>query len=220
MALLQIGSLIEGLHGKSGNSVFVRTSGGISVRDHVIPHDPKSPLQLAARRRLSLCADAWHQLSPEQGQAWRAYAAKLSSRLPGGQTGKIVRAQNIFNALACKVLQVNPEATIPLDPPSRPFGGDGVEVTVSAQEGQITFTANTANRNGVVTELLLQPLRSGASNPQAKAYRSQAFVAFSSDHLSEVVTLDAGWYACAYRLVNAATGQSTAMEFVKAVRVE
>lgn len=218
MALLKTGAMLEGLHGKAGNAVYVRTASGVSVRDYVIPRDPKSPLQRAARQRIARCAEAWHQLTPQQGQRWREYALRLGKREPGSQTVVAPRAQNVFNALACRLQQLDPNAVIPLEPPASIYFGESVAINVTASAGEITFEASAPNTANVVTDLLIQRLTGGASTPQLKEYRHQTFVSFSSGHLSETLSVEPGWYACAFRFVNTETGQDTGLTIAGIVK--
>ncbi len=91
-----------------------------------------------------------------------------------------------------------------LDSPFRdPFVPDAPEGTGA------TFTADRANSAGVVTELLLQPLATGARRAYRDKYRAQGFVAFAPGSLSATVPALPGWHACGVRFVNAATGQAT-----------
>lgn len=102
------------------------------------------------------------------------------------------------------------QAAIPSLPPSEAFLGDSVEVSIAAVAGGVEFTASTANGDGVVTELLLQPLASRHRRTYLRQYRSQRFVAFSAGE-TVLVPCSPGWVACAIRFVRAATGQETAL---------
>ena len=84
-------------------------------------------------------------------------------------------------------------------------------MTCTAGTGQVTFTASGANYTGVTTELLLQPLKGKNRVPTAKAYRTKMFKAFATGSLTQAVTVPAGYYAAAYRFVNSATGQMSAL---------
>lgn len=219
MANLKLGAFAEQLRGRSGNSVFVRTLEGISVRDYTIPKDPRSPLQLAARSRMAEASRLWNTLNPVQARAWRDYSLTLGQREPG--TGRILapRAQNVFVGLPCKLLHANPQASVPLAPPPFAFFGDAICVDFGTESGQVVFTASGANHLDVVTELLVQPLRNGASQPQLKAYRTQAFVSFTIESLSASFAVSPGWYAAAYRFIKVQTGQESQLAALEPVLV-
>jgi len=72
---------------------------------------------------------------------------------------------------------------------------------------------------GLFTELLLQPLpcRTRGTNP--RNWRSAAYVSFAPGELEHELPVKKGWYAVAYRCVNAATGQETEMAALGKVQV-
>lgn len=209
MALVKLSLIDGGLHGKVGNAVFVRTPFGVSVRDYIIPTDPQTPAQLESRQRMRLAAEAWRSLSVAQIEAWNAFAYATAAREPGDGRPIGPSGQRLFVKLAIKVLQVSPMASIPLDPPSAPFGGDAVTVTASGGPAQVTFAASGSNAPGVVTELLMQPLRTAVSRAYPERFRSQGFTPFDAGDV-DVYAIGPGWYATAYRFVVVATGQTTA----------
>ncbi|HZH97622.1 MAG TPA: hypothetical protein VEX38_01510, partial [Fimbriimonadaceae bacterium] len=257
MSTLKLGAFTKDLKGRSGNTVFSRGPGGVIVKDYIIPDDPKTPLQVAARARMRRVAELWSSLSPDQAQIWRDYALTQGVRRPGTGEIRAPKAQNVFVKLGVRILHVNPQAEIPLTPPTVRFFGDSVAVSA---EGEVTrssvvggrcfsgklgdhseaaihqstdspttdspttdspttdsptadsfspglfFTATGPNREGVVTELLTQRLASGACRPYLEKYRSAAFVHFPAEEPSHFIAAEPGWYACAYRFIDAATG--------------
>lgn len=208
MATLSLGAFTQWLRGKSGNTVFFRTREGVGVRDYTLPTQPNTPAQVDARERLRVATLAWSLLSPEQAAAWREYAQSLGTREPGGGAVRVPRSQTVFIGLAAKFLQVNPGSSPPVTPPASVFLGDAIGLSVEAVEGGgVRFTASGPNQGGVVTELLLQRLRNGASLARPSAFRTQGFVAFEEGSLSVVVPASPGWVACGYRFVRASTGQ-------------
>lgn len=218
MSRIKLGALAEAISGKSGNTVFYRLNDELHVKDYAIPTDPRTPGQLAARDRLARAADAWRSLSWEEAQAWRDYAQSLAVRQTGTTKVQTPRAQTLFCRLAIKFLQANAGADPPRTPPGSPFLGDGLAVTMAAESG-IRFDASAPNSPGVVTELLVQPMRSAASMPVLRAYRSRAFAAFAPGSMSYTVDAERGLYACGYRFVRAATGQATEIAFAGLVAV-
>lgn len=79
------------------------------------------------------------------------------------------------------------------------------------KEGVLTFSASGPTGTDTVVELLIQPLLNGKRSP-TQFYKSAAFVTFDAAHLTRAVSLQAGWYAAAYRFVEKATGRSTMMQ--------
>ena len=206
MATLTTGILGGGLKGTSGNAVFVQTAHGTVVRERTIPHDPRTPAQIAVRMAQGRAARAWSDLDPAAVAAWRAYAATLG-RQPN----------NAFATLYKVLLRLNPTAPAPLKPPTRPFFGDVISASAAGALSGVTFTATGSNAAGVVTELLLQPLASRHRRTYRDKYRHAAFVAFSGT-LTKTVACAPGWIACAYRFVNANTGQVTEIAELGVVR--
>ncbi|MBX7136058.1 MAG: hypothetical protein K1X67_25595 [Fimbriimonadaceae bacterium] len=219
MATLKLGAFADNLHGRAGNTVFVRSAGGVVVREHVIPRDPQTELQMAARLRLMRAGIAWNELEPEQAERWRDYALRIGVREPGTGAVRARRAQNVFCGLACKLLQAVPNATIPLDPPDAPFFGDAISISVQPAPSALDFDASAPNQPTVLTELLVQPLRHGAMRPKAAAYRSKAFVTYAPGSLRYTLSLSPGWYAAAYRFVQRHTGEESPLVPLGVVRV-
>ena len=82
----------------------------------------------------------------------------------------------------------------------------------------VRFAATSANSAGVVTELLVQPLKNVRRAP-GKFYKSTAFVTFASGSLTYDLPLNPGAYAFAYRFVNPTTGQATGERLLGVVEV-
>ena len=191
--------------------VFVETAYGTVVREAPARGGAKSALQQAGERRLAAASRAFGALSREEGQAWAAYGATLAE--PHPKTGRVVglSGQQAFNRLASKRLQIDPHAALPKAPPTAPFFGDGLRATVEAVPGGVRFAADAPNREGILTELLLQPLASAHRRTYAERYRTRAFAAFAQGALTTTVPCPNGWTAAAVRFVEAATGRATAL---------
>ncbi len=339
----------DDLRGKAGDVVVQRCPSGLVVKPRVVGRDPRTPAQEATRAAMSRATRLFRDLTPQQCEAWRAYAQTVVRTNAVDGRDYHPSAVAVFTGLAVKLLQIDPAATPPLTPPATPFAGDGISVTargatgatsaenafgvtftargatgatsateplsaqvkqgvplvkpvrrgatgetsaenvsgvtgtgatgetsaenvsgvtftargatgatsatepLSAQVKQgvplvkpvrrgatgetsagnapgvtftargatgetsagnapgVTFTASAANAPGVLTELLLQPLPSPNRTPERRAYRTRAFVAFTPENLSATVPTGPGAYAAAYRFVDAATGQTTAL---------
>ena len=131
MAVARTAGWVGTLSGRMGSIVLVETEYGTVVRDR--PRGPrgKSALQVESEARLAAASRAFGALTREEGRAWAAYGAELAEAHP--RTGRVVglSAQQAFNRLASKLLQIDPRAALPKAPPAAPFFGDGVRVTVS-----------------------------------------------------------------------------------------
>ncbi len=218
MAKVVMNVLSDGLRGKAGSAVFVRTATGIVVRPRTVPRNPQTRAQTAVRTNLARAVAAYRALTPAQAAAWSAYAAQqVRTDLRDG-TARRQTAYAAFTGLATKFQQVNPGAPIPATPPPFAFIGDPLTLTATGGAGHITFTAGGANSPNVKTEPLWQPLKFGHQSPQSRAYRTQAFVAFTGSPLAATLPATPGWYALAYRFVNVQTGQETPIHIIGAVQ--
>jgi hypothetical protein len=195
------------LSGKVGSTVISRTKHGTIVRPCTQPKNPRTPAQIAARARMTQVSRTWGTLTNAQILAWNTYAIAQNQTERANEQSGSVAPHTLFIALGCKFLQVNPGASLPLTPPPSPFFGDGIVVTATGGSGHITFTATGPNAANIVTELLFQPVRNAHRAPKSNLYRPHAFWPFVPGTLSLNVTTAPGWYAPAYRFVNAATGQ-------------
>lgn len=206
MARVQPSVINGGISGKAGTVVFVRqANGSVTVRPRTTPRNPRTPNQEAWRGFVARAGRAFRDLDEAEYLAWAAYAREQVAM--GRATSPY--PSNAFTALAAKFLQVNPSMIEPPRlPPTEAFGGDAVRVTVAGEPGGVRFSADRANAVGVVTELLLCPLRSRHEVPRPRSYRGQGFVVFGSS-LSKLVTALPGPYACAVRFVRSATGQAS-----------
>lgn len=191
-----------------------------------------SDAEREARLRASRAAAFWNQLSPEAMGRWRDYAdAVTMAKPPDARTTTC--GYNEFFTLSKKILQIDRTAIPPPEPPTGRFLGDVVamrvepflapeEADADGSDGVsgrgVAFVADRANVPGVLTELSLQRLANGGRLPTARGYRSQGFVAFGEALRAEIDVLP-GWYACATRFVEAATGRTKELWPCGVVRV-
>lgn len=220
MALFKMGAFADTLRGKSGNSVFSKTKSGIVVRDLVIPTNPQTPAQQGIRNKFRAGSQTWTTLTANQVANWNKYAATLTMRSKGGKLRK-KRGIDVFTGLATKFLQVSPNGSIPLTPPTSAFTGDTITLTVSSETpGELLFEASGGNAAGVTTEILLQPLANANRKPQPGAFRTEQFHVFTTGAgQSLTVNVPAGYYAAAYRFVRIATGQDSLLQFLPVTTV-
>ncbi|RYG17596.1 hypothetical protein EON82_23675, partial [bacterium] len=118
------------LSGKMGNVVVVESAYGTILREAVGRSGEKSPLQIESERRMAKASRAFGSLTREEGQEWAAYGKTLAE--PHPKTGRVVglSGKQAFNRLANKLLQIDLQAELPRTPPTAPFFGDGVRVTI------------------------------------------------------------------------------------------
>ena len=220
VARMHLGVAFSQGSGKLGNVVLNKGKGGdVTLRERVKPNNPRTAGQLSVRASQTKSSQLYKNMTSAQVLAWTGYAATLPqvSRKSGRKIK--VSAINAFCQLADKFFQASPNGTAPMIPPTSAYTGDSVGITATAVTGAIQFSATAPNSAGTKTELLLQPLKGKNRVPTAKGYRTKAFVAFSSGTLFQNVSVPAGYYAAAYRFVNVATGQMTALTPIAIVTV-
>ena len=208
MAKVLYSTEIQDLRGRRGGAIFSRARNGATAKNRSVAKSSQTPLQTLTRANLALANAALHTLTAAQVTAWKTFAARLTTRDTVTGHGYSPAWNTVFSGCAMKFLQINPGADVPTDPPSGPFYGDKIAVTAENFGGELTFFANGANADDVMTELLIEKLPSRQSRPSGK-YLSQEFVAFSGPGNGQSLTLDGGHYAPAYRFVNIYTGQMT-----------
>ena len=207
MATLRLGAFTKSLRGKAGNTVFAETALGCVARDVSIPTGAATPAQIAARTNMKKDGAAWQSLSAENVANWRAYASRIVRKGKKSSKPYVPNAYQEFTALTTKWYQIHGAGAAPVAPPTGEFAGDVIEVQAEAGVGGIQFTGGGANAAGVMTELLLQPIKGKHRKAGAEGYVSKAFVAFSVASPRVTVPVGAGYYAAAYRFVEAATGR-------------
>jgi hypothetical protein len=139
MAKALLSALIDELVGKMGNAVFQRGKAGLTVRKRVIPFNPKSTAQTAARARITTFSKAWSGLTDAQRIAWDAAAG-------GGSWGLTDTLGNSFNpsgeqlyvGLNCSLSQIGESAIT--SPPSHATFSSLSLGTITAAAGTPTLT--------------------------------------------------------------------------------
>jgi len=213
MAILKTSGGLGSMSGRVGNMVYANTDCGVVIRDLPRRHGQISDAQRGTVDALRRANFLWQRLSLAQVEAWNAYALRHAERNPHTGLLRVPRSVNLFVGLAAKYLQVHGGFDAPSDPPTGVFVGDGVGVGLGVgEEGGLVFTADAANRPGVLTEVLAQRLRNANNRPQPKAYKSLGFVAFTGagDTAAFPAPLS-GTFVGATRFVEAATGRATAL---------
>lgn len=208
---VKLSAAFQDIRGKDGQIVVSKGRSGLKITPRTRARNPKSAAQVGVRNNLTRAAQLYKNMTTAQVLAWTNYANTIVKRNPISGTTYSPSPINAFAALATKFLQINPAGTVPMSPPTSAFTGDVITITATGGTGSITFTASAANFAGVKTELLVQPLKGKNRVPGSRGYRTKSFVAFASGSLTSTVTVGTGYYAAAYRFVNTATGQETAL---------
>ncbi len=68
--------VINEISGKLGSMVFYSRNGKTFVRRWVIPKDPKTPLQKAARKNFANLVKTWQRMNAEMKQSWKHYPGR------------------------------------------------------------------------------------------------------------------------------------------------
>jgi hypothetical protein len=221
MARAGLSVLGSGYSGKAGSVVFARYRNGTTqIRQRTAPMGRTTQAQREARELVRWANVCFRDLGPEELQAWKRYAERLADMAWAERRPCQVNVANAYRSLAIKFVQVNGRAEPPQTPPAAPFAGDGVLVSAAAVPGGIEFTASGPNSSGVVTELLLHPLRLAVSTPDPAKYRHRGFVTFAPGSLTAFVAAPRGWVSPAVRFVLAATGQCSAPLSLGPLRVD
>ena len=210
--------------------VYRRDGEDTIVSVYVPPRQANTPVQVASRVRLEVAVAAWQSLTPEARERWRRWAATRVTVSPRTGSRRAPRADNLFRGLGAKYLQLHGGYECPTEPPTSEFLGDGIVIVAQASplakagdatEGEslrlagtqaravpgALFLASGPNADGVVTELLAQRLGAAWHQPRPNDYRTQAFVAFTSEGREAFAPLRPGAWALAVRFVRADTGQ-------------
>lgn len=223
MAKCRTSFLNPGVSGRLSGIVYVQGRNGTLMRG--LPARRVGRVSDAERAGQDLTrsvADHWARLDPAAMARWRSYVqAQSALRAGGGRSA--TNGWNEYFAVGKKLLQIDAQRDLPAEPPTGRFVGDLVQFGVEAYaDGDLVpdhlreerppqgvrFVANRGNDEGVLTELTLQGLANGGRLPTARGYRSQGFVAFEGAGVAEVPVFP-GWWACATRFVEAATGRAT-----------
>lgn len=200
--------LFDGISGKVGSSVFVRTRRGQVVRVRVRPANPQTVSQTAFRDLMAAAASAGSALSASDAALWKVAAALIVKR--NRTNGSIYSPSwfNYFCSLAVPYLLFNPGGSAPTSPPAAPFDAPQFAVSVSGGAGSVTFSGAVVQPADTTTEFYLQPLVSPNRSPLLDKYRFQSVDAFPVGGSHDVVvSADPGLYAAAVKFGKISTGQ-------------
>lgn len=183
------------------------------------PKLPPSPAKEAVNQRLKEVGRIWATLTQEEARTWDEYSKLIhqSERRLSFEPRRA--ANNLFTSLTTRFLAVNPNAEPPRTAPPYIFGGEGVSVNVTTNLGELTFTANRPNNPDITTELLIKKLKDANKLGPMTGFRSQGFITFTPDNLTQTLTLPRGNYGAAVRFIRTDTGQATSILVVGRVEV-
>lgn len=131
MALIKLSSIgITNLSGKAGGSVYAHNRGGNYIRNFVVPSNPKTALQAAARAAFGALSSAWRSLTQEARNAWKEAATSFPYINRLGEQ-KIMSGLNLYVSLNRNLGVIGQPS---IDMPPIPQGVDGVaSVEMTAQ---------------------------------------------------------------------------------------
>ncbi len=108
MARIIGGSMIGELSGKLGGNVFARNRAGAYIRQYVVPVDPRTNAQVAARSNFGLASSTYHALSDSTKALWSNFASNIFNP----KTGEMGVASG-FNAYVGLNTVVNTIKSVP-----------------------------------------------------------------------------------------------------------
>ena len=71
---IKFGSIVTDGRGKLGGHVYSKNRGGNYIRTNIIPINPQTPTQMAARGNFGSISSAWKSLTDLQREQWRSFA--------------------------------------------------------------------------------------------------------------------------------------------------
>ena len=210
VAVFKLASIFSQGTGKLGENVVSKGQEGcVGVRPRVIPANPQSPAQMKVRGAQTESSQAWETLSSLQCSGWRLFAAGLPQR--SNKTGLPIKKQgfNAFCSLYDRFRLANPTGVFPKDAPVARFVAGPIAIQVDdTGAGTATLIASQASATGQTVEILAQRLAGKNRQPQPGAYRTKAYHVFAAGGLSFNVSLSAGYWAFAYRVVSTVNGMA------------
>lgn len=146
MARIIGGSMIGELSGKLGGNVFARNKSGAYIRQYVIPVNPNTEAQIAARTSFGTVSSSYHALNSVEKNQWQSFAQNLYLPKNGLNSGQY-SGFNAFIALHNVVQNAN---RLLNDPPAVEV--NGVANTITSITG---YTAlNTPPSNSIQANLI------------------------------------------------------------------
>lgn len=222
--------------GRVGDLVYLPQPNGRAIVRRMPEKPPRqSALQAVAAGRVVEVAAAWKDLTLDEGEAWNRWGAAEGLRGYNVFLGLSTKRLQLFpdeplprlpptSAFLGDGIVVVAQASVPAKADllkgspekkgtdgNQGFAGTEAGATEEGEAIGVRFSASGPNAAGVVTELLVQKLKSLHRKPSLKEYKSRGFVGFAPGALEADVPCAPGAYACAIRFVRAETGQETAL---------
>lgn len=208
MAVINWGSMIYRIQGRIGAVNIYNTVSGPALRLRGnSSHRPTSTSSLLRLIHASASAQ-WSHLTAGQVSAWDTYAQSLDRVNPVNGRHYTPSARTAYMELATVYMRLNPGAFPPVTPPSSPFSGDSVTITITGSVPYIQWVANHANASDVTTELLLHRLTGRNEKKNPKRLGVAGFVVFGPGGLlAQVRAPFTAMYHTGYRFIRTSTGQ-------------
>ena len=201
-------AILSSASGSFGGAVLSAKNGREgTMRERVVPANPKSAPQQNVRGAFGTSSKSFKSMPELDADAWDEYGKTQRSK-----QGKPLSGVAAYNRLAIVYRLVNPGGAAPVAPPAADYLGLGITLEVQSMPGGLIFVGSGSTSGTSVVELLLQKLPAGNSKPTFDAYKTLDYATLSTDQGNQYVArLAPGRYAAAYRFVDKATGQQTAL---------
>lgn len=209
MARLREATGVGRISGNLDGFVVAQYPGGAVLRLPPKGRGAQTPARSAVELRMRQANVLWSRLDDDAQMAWVRYGQGRATRSP--ETGRPVTPSgySLFVALATKFLQVHGGHEAPTLPPEGPFFGDALAVSFAPAPQALLASAPGANRPGMLTEVLGQPLRRLSHAPKSRGYKSLGFFAFEAGTPVTIPLTKGGAWALQVRFVEASTGRMT-----------
>jgi hypothetical protein len=139
--------------GRRGTTVTYKSRFGQITRQHVVPHDPRTAVQVSRRRAFGRARFLWGRLSGEQYLAWNNTARGTRTRARLNQSGPL-SGYLLFVRINCNRAAIGlPEILDPPDPPR--FGRNPVgPLTITNAKGVIALKLSVSGKPAQYTIVL------------------------------------------------------------------
>ena len=199
--------MLDAVSGSAGGEVVARGRSGLASRAKPTYRYPKIAAVEAGNARLSAANAAWNAMSVEQAESWNRYAEGLPLRTGFDGTRYRTTGKAVLVALSTKLLQIDPSAALPLDPPKGRGALPLPEIGMAAGPQGLTLTAGKGVPEGCLVEILLQRLPNGKRKP-VRFYKSAGFAAFPEAGWTVTIETGPGWVAVEAGIVEASSGRT------------
>jgi hypothetical protein len=176
---------------------------------------PLSETQIWKQR----AAEAWNALPVETKVEWTKFAAKFRRYSVAKHRVAGPSPRSLYIKAALERWRLDSSLLTPVQPPHSAFSGDeiGVFAVPSGKNnpvptGHLRIAATGRNRTGVMTALMVQKLTGPNRKPSERGFKTANFVTFTHSQTTFDLALEPGYYATAYRFVEASTLQMSPIQ--------